>query len=176
MKRAWVLLNLVFGPLVLLSYIISAIVWDAETVGGLWGAVPESLRPLYTENMFLAAAGYFVFSAYLLREINPSRVKVFGRFAFGVFFLAYALVLGGSVVWMPLTCVAIDQAQPALVPLIYITLWTVAGGSILLTAAIASAKPRTSPNARRLAIIGALFFCLQTVVLDAIVWPLNFSI
>jgi hypothetical protein len=52
----------------------------------------------------------------------------------------------------------------------------VAIGSILLLAALVSARPRTAPRARIIAIVGACFFCLQTVVLDGIVWPLHFSI
>lgn len=176
MKMLWIVLNLVFGPLVLVSYLGSAMVWDAETVAGLWGAVPEAARPLYTANMFLAAAGYFSFGYYLLRRIDAERVEIFGRFGFGVFTLAYGVVLVGSCLWMPLTCAAIAGARDALVPVIFGVLAAVAGGSLLLLAALGSARPRTAPRARAIAIVGACFFCLQTVVLDGIVWPLHFSI
>jgi hypothetical protein len=176
MRTIWLVVNLVVGPLVLVSYLGSAMVWDAETVGGLWGAVPEAARPLYTANMFLAAAGFFAFGNYLLRRIDAQRVEVFGRFGFGVFTLAYGVVLGGSCLWMPLTCAAIAGARDALVPVIFGVLAAVAGGSLLLLAALVSARPCAAPRARAVAIVGACFFCLQTVVLDGIVWPLHFSI
>ena len=43
-------------------------------------------------------------------------------------------------------------------------------------AALRSAGPVIAPRARAIAIVGACFFCLQTVVLDGLVWPLSFSI
>jgi len=176
MKTIWIALNLIVGPLVLVSYVASAMIWDAETVGGLWGAVPEGARPLYVTNMFLAAGGYFAFGFYLLRRVDAQRVEVFGRFGFGVFTLAYAVVLVGSCLWMPLTCVAIAGAHSALVPVIFAVLAAVAAGSLLLLAALVSARPCTAPRARAIAIVGACFFGLQTVVLDGVIWPLNFSI
>jgi hypothetical protein len=176
MKTTWIALNLVVGPLVLVSYVASALIWDAEVVAGLWGAVPPAARPLYTVNMLLAAAGYFAFGYYLLRRIDAERVEVFGRFGFGVFTLAYGVVLVGSCLWMPLTSAAIAGARSALVPVIFGVLAAVAAGSLLLLAALISARPRTAPRARVLAIVGACFFCLQTVVLDGIVWPLHFAI
>ena len=176
MKKIWIALNLVVGPLVLVSYVASAMIWDAETVGGLWGAVPEAVRPLYTANMFFAAGGYFAFGYYLLRCVRPQEVVVFGRFGFGIFVLAYALVLVGSVLWMPLTCMAITTASSALVTLVFAVLWSVAAGSLLLIVALVSARPRPARRARLVAIIGSLLFGLQTILLDAIIWPLNFSV
>ena len=176
MRRAWIALNLVLGPLVLVSYVASALYWPSDVVAGLWGAVPASWQPLYTANMFLAAGGYFAFGHYILRRVEPDDVEVFGRFGFGVFVLAYALVLGGSVLWMPLTCVAIDGALGWMVPVIVVVLATVAAGSLLVLAAVFAARPVRSARGRWAAVVGALFFCLQTVVLDAIVWPLHFTV
>jgi hypothetical protein len=57
-----------------------------------------------------------------------------------------------------------------------IDLALVALGSLGLLAAIASVAPHATPGSRRLALIGALFFCLQTALLDALVWPAWFRI
>jgi len=174
-RRAWIAINLVVGPLVLASYVASAVHWDADVVGALWGAVPEAAQPLYTVNMFVAASGYFVFGWMLLAQ-RPEDVVVFGRLGFGVFLFAYALILIGSTIWMPLTCFAIAGPSPAPTPWIYVDLWVVAGGSLLLLAALVSLRPRPRRPLRAAAIVGAIFFCLQTVILDGIVWPLYFSL
>jgi hypothetical protein len=59
-RRSLLALNVIGGTAVLASYVVGlgAVPGDA-----LWGGVPESLRPLYTVNMFLAAAGYFLFTS-----------------------------------------------------------------------------------------------------------------
>jgi hypothetical protein len=35
MKTIWIAVNLVVGPLVLVSYVASALVWDPDTVDGI---------------------------------------------------------------------------------------------------------------------------------------------
>jgi poly-gamma-glutamate synthesis protein (capsule biosynthesis protein) len=53
-------------------------------------------------------------------------------------------------------------------------LFAVGAGSLGLVAAIARARPWPSPGLRRLALLGALAFSLQTALLDALVWPAFF--
>ena len=58
---ALALLNALGGIAVLGSYAY-AFSYSSELRAGLWGGVPESLQPIYTVNMLLAAAGYFPFT------------------------------------------------------------------------------------------------------------------
>ena len=48
-------LNALGGGAVLWSYVVG-LMGDSSVGNALWGGVPETLRPLYTVNMFLAAA------------------------------------------------------------------------------------------------------------------------
>ncbi|MBX3274254.1 MAG: hypothetical protein KF729_28565 [Sandaracinaceae bacterium] len=176
MRRWLVALNLVLGPLVLASYVVSARAYP-EHLEALWGGVPEAARAAYTANMFLAAAGYLVFTWSLVLCTEHARVRFFGgRVSAAILPLAYLAVLAGSIVWMPLTLHAIDARAPALVPWIVVDLAVVAAGSLALLGCVLDATPRPAPRLRVAAIIGALFFCLQTVALDAIVWTLHFEI
>jgi hypothetical protein len=146
------------------------------TRGALWGELPEALRPFYTLNMFLAAAGYFAFSSFVFRRLDPERTRIAGGFGFGAFTLLYALILLPSALWLPLTFEMIEAPSGALWLAIRVTLALVGLGSLGLLAAVASAVPHEAPGARRIALVGASFFSLQTAVLDALVWPVYFPV
>jgi hypothetical protein len=154
-------LQLLGGPAVLGSYVYGFAHWP-DAVSAMWGGVPEAIRPLYTGWMFVAATGYLVFSAlFFLRPEPPPRANFF-----------YALVLVGSALWMPATKLHLDGALPF--ALVWLDLLGVALGSLGLLAAVAALAPRPPGWLRPLALAGAAGFCVQTVLLDAIVWPLLF--
>jgi hypothetical protein len=165
-------LNLVGGVAVLGSY-----AWGLAahplTRGALWGGVPDSLRPLYTASMLLAAVGYFAFSFFVFFRLDPRRDRV-GPFGFGVFLALYALILLPSALWLPLTFAMLEAPSAALWAAIRGVLALVAAGSLGLVAAVAVAAPVDSPVARGIAVAGALAFSFQTALLDALVWPAYF--
>ena len=67
-----------------------------------------------------------------------------------------------------------EDAADLLLP-IEIVLWLVAIGSLGITAGIA--KLERSPTwSWRLALLGSLMFCSQTVVLDGLIWPRFFHV
>ena len=142
---------------------------DAGTV--LWGGVPESLRPLYSVNMWLAAAGYFFFTPWFLRRSGPSGPRFFGGAGFGAVNALYALILIPSALWLPLTFVMVDSPGTAIWWTIRIDLLLVGVGALGLLAAVWTARPEGPPAGRIAATLGLLPFCLQTAVLDALVWP-----
>ena len=100
-KRSLLWLNALGGMAVLGSYVWGLV--QPEVAAGLWGGVPVSLRPIYTVNMFLAAAGYFLFTHTILFRLEPDSTRIAGRFGFGIFHGLYALVLIPSALWLPLT-------------------------------------------------------------------------
>ena len=162
--------NLVGGLAVLGSY-----AWgvtsrpDAGPV--LWGGVPDALRPLYSVNMLLAAAGYFAFSPWFLRASGEPERRFLGGYGFALINAFYALVLFPSALWLPLTFAWADAPSPALWWTIRLDLFAVGAGSVGLLAALWSARPRGGRLAFALAVAGLVPFCLQTALLDALVWP-----
>jgi len=139
----------------------------------LWGGVPDGLRPLYTVSMLLAAAGYFPMTGAVLFGIDATRARV-ARFGYGLFVSLYALILLPSALWMPLTFEMVAAPSPLLWAAIRACLALVGLGSLGVLAALALVRPGPPPALRALALAGAAAFCLQTAVLDALVWPAFF--
>ena len=173
-RRRLAIMQLVGGPLVLASYAYCILRFpDASAM--MWGGVPDSLRPLYTAWMFVAAAGYFAYGNLFLRHADPDRVRIFGR-GYGLITLAYALVLFPSAIWMPATKWLLDAPSPLRFWLMRIDLFAVATGSLLLLVAAIAIQPAPPRAVRLIAILGAIGFCVQTVLLDALIWPALFPI
>ena len=166
-------LNVLGGMAVLGSYVSG--LGESGVGDALWGGVPESLRPLYTVNMFAAAAGYFLFASYILFRLPPDATRIAGRFDYRLFHLLFALVLLPSALWLPLTEEMVRAPSGLLWVLIRIDLALVGIGALGLLAALLSLSDAV-PRGRTLAVIGLLPFCLQTAVLDALVWPVFYPV
>lgn len=171
-KAVWALINLLGGTAVIGSYAYGFITHpDASQV--LWGGVPTGLRPLYTACMFAAAAGYLAVAYFVLR-LDTQETTVFGRFGFGVISFLYILVLVPSALWMSLTQLAIEHASALWIGVVRLDLALVAAGSLGLLLAVLTTRPRPSAARYVLALAGSGALCLQTVVLDAVVWSFFF--
>jgi hypothetical protein len=174
-KWLMLLINLIGGAAVLGSYALGIL--NHPNAGQmLWGEVPESIRPYYTANMLLAAMGYFAFIYFILFRLNPLKTRVAGRFGFGLFTALFAGILFPSALWMPLTFLAVERSSLALVWAVRIVLWLVGLASLALFFAILKVEPRQPLWAQRVALIGSIAFCIQTVILDAILWVIFFRI
>jgi len=174
-QRKWLLwLNGLGGTAVVASYVLG-LGSDALAGAALWGGVPESVRPLYSANMLLAALGYFLFTPYILFRLPPETTRIGSVFGFGLFGWLYALVLVPSALWLPLTAHLLAHPSAAAWWAVRTALALVALGSAGLLASLA-ALPSGAPRGRLLASVGLLPFCLQTVVLDALVWPAYFPV
>jgi hypothetical protein len=174
-KRSMVWINVLGGGAILASY-AHGIASNPLTRGDVWGGVPDTLRPLYTITMLLAATGYFAFSYFVFFKVDPDQARIGRRFGFGAFNALYALILVPSALWMPLTFEMLAAPSTGLWVAIRLALAAVGIGSLGLLAAIASVQPVSAPGARRLALIGITAFCFQTAVLDALVWPAYFPV
>jgi hypothetical protein len=171
----WQLLGINFlgGSAVIGSYILW-LTGRPGAVDALWGGVSVSIRPFYTAGMLLAAAGYFAFTFFLLFRMDPAKVKVFGCCDARVFHLLYLGILIPSALWMPITFWAIDGQSVLMVWVVRVILILVALFSLGLLAALLGTRPREPAWAHALAVIGVICFCIQTVILDAIVWGTAF--
>ena len=172
----WLLLavNLIGGSAVIGSYI-----WGLGRPGAveaLWGGVPESVRPYYTAGMLLAAAGYFAFTYFLLFRMDPDKAIILGCCGAGIFQYLYLGILVPSAIWMPATFWAVGNPSALAVWIVRGVLILVALSSLGLLAALLGTKPRKPAWAHALAVTGAVLFCIQTVMLDAIVWGTAFGI
>jgi hypothetical protein len=172
-KRAMLWINGLGGIAVLGSY-AHGILTHPLTRGDAWGGVPAALEPLYTLNMLLAAAGYFLFTYFVFFRLDPDRVRVSSRSGFGAFNTLYALIMISAALWMPLTFAMLEAPGTGLWIAIRGVLAITGLASVGLFVAIASVRPHEAPLARRLALVGCAAFCLQTAVLDALVWPFYF--
>jgi hypothetical protein len=174
-KRRLIAIILVGGVAVLGSYIWGVQVRsDAGHI--LWGGVPEKIRPFYTVNMFLAAAGYFLFTFFILFRLDSTKTMVISRFGYAVFHGLYAAILIPSALWLPLTFLAVDQSSQVLLWLVRGVLSVVGAASLGLCFALWKVRPPQPTWVYRLAVVGSMFFCIQTVILDAIVWGAFFQL
>jgi len=172
-RNSFLWLNGVGGLLVLASY-AWGVASDTGVASGLWGGVPEAIRPLYTVNMLLSAAGYFLFAPYVAFRLDAARNDYPGKGPYSIFHVLMFLVLIPSAIWLPATAWMIRDPNPWLWLFIRVDLALVAIGSLGLLIAFVRLRPPYVAG-RGLAILGTLPFCLQTVVLDALVWPAYFG-
>ena len=163
------------GAAVLASYAYILVI-DPATRDSLWGGVPPGLLPGYTASMVLAAAGYFAFTYFLFFHVDPDRARIAGRFRYSLFHGLYLLILGPSALWLPLTFQAVEQSSRVFAWAARLVLVVVGLASLGLLFALLSLRPRQPLWAYRMAVIGNLFFCIQTVILDAIIWGASFQL
>ncbi|MDM8000827.1 MAG: hypothetical protein QUS33_12780 [Dehalococcoidia bacterium] len=175
--QQWILIaiNVVGGVLVLGSY-VQGLLAHPDNRNVLWGSIPASVQPFYTVSMVSAALGYFAFTYYVLFRIDAASVRVGNQFGFWVFYVIYALILLPSALWMPLTYAAVGSHSTGLYWVIRVVLAVVGLGSLALLAALLSLRTDGSSYAYWLAVAGSAAFCIQTAVLDALVWPAFFRV
>jgi hypothetical protein len=161
------------GAAVLASYAYSLGI-DRATQRGLWGGVPPALLPAYVASMAMATAGFFAYTYFLLFCAEPGRVRVAGRLGYGVFQRLYLIILVPSALWLPLTSAMVEQPNSLLWLGILLVLAAVGLGSLGLLLALAAVRPRRPTAPYWLAVIGAAAFCLQTTILDLIIWTAYF--
>ena len=164
------IINLVGGLSVLGSYVYG-LEGHPETRGQIWGGIPDSLQPLYTVSMFLAAAGYFAFTYFIFFRLDPERSQLGSSKGLGRFNLLYVLILLPSALWLPLTFEMIEAPSRALWWSICIVLWVVGAASLALLAAIVKVRSPGADRVRWVGIVGCVLFSIQTALLDALVWP-----
>jgi hypothetical protein len=174
-KRTMAWINVLGGTAVLASYAHG--LWSHPTTrSDLWGEVPQAIRPVYGGWMFVAAAGYLVFTYYLFFCLDPKEARIAHRFDIRVFNVLYGVILVPSALWMPLTFELLDDPNPGLWLVIRLVLWIVGLASVILVVALLSLRPRQPARAYRLAVAGSIAFTIQTALLDALVWTAFFQV
>jgi hypothetical protein len=166
-------LVVVGGAAVLGSYAYGLLASGADS-GALWGGVPQAWLPAYQGNMLLATVGFFAYTYFLLLRVDPEAVRIGNRFGFGLFYVLYAGILIPSALWTPLTMAMLRQPADLLWWAIRAVLAVAGLSSLALTVALLAMVPREPRSAYWLAAAGSVPFTLQTLVLDALLWPAFF--
>jgi len=171
-RKIFATVNLLGGIAVLGSY-AHGLLGHPDTRALVWGGVPEWMRPAYTVSMLLATIGYFPFTSYLWLAVDPDSVRFLGRNGFGAVIAAYVVILVGSALWMPLTFRMIDEPHRFVWLTICGVLAAVGLAALALLATLTSMGPTGAGNRwwYRLSVAGAFAFCVQTLILDATIWP-----
>ncbi len=173
-RIVFVAINVIGGLAVLGSYAHGLLTYP-QLRDQLWGGVPDWLRPVYTAFMLLAASGYFAFTGFILLRIDPARFRTLGGFGFETINALYTCMLFASSLWMPLTFLMLRQPSPELWLSIRVVLAVVGLASIGLLVALLAARIDRSGRFYRTAVAGLVAFCIQTAVLDAVVWTFFFD-
>jgi hypothetical protein len=170
------LINIVGGILVLGSYAHGLITHPANR-DAIWGGVPEAIKPLYTANMLFAAVGYLAFTYFVMFSLNRDSTQLAHLSGFKVFYIIYAFILFTSALWMPLTYAALGNPGSGLyLWAVRVTLVIVGLASLALLGVLLSLHSSEASPVYWLAVAGSVFFCIQTAVLDAVLWTAYFRV
>ncbi len=171
--RTMLWINLLGGLAVLGSYAYELLTHPGQGAL-LWGKVPAWLRPYYTGSMLAAAVGYFLFTTFFLFNTDPNYLRIAHRFHFSLLNWLYALILIPSAFWMPLTFAMLQRPDNDTWVAIRLVLAVVGLASLGLLASLLFLRPQRPAWHYWLAVVGSAAFCVQTAVLDAVVWPVFF--
>ena len=170
------LINVAGGILVLGSYAYGLITHPANR-DAIWGGVPETIKPLYTANMLLAAAGYLAFTYFVLFRLSPDNTQLADLAGYKVFYIIYALILVFSALWMPLTYAALGHPGSSIYYWAVRVILAIVGlASLALLGVLLYLHSSESSPTYWLAVAGAVFFCIQTALLDGTVWSILFRV
>ncbi len=123
----------------------------------------------------MGAVGFFAYSFFILFKLNPDDTRIYVALGYEIFNFLYLAILIPSALWLPLTFLAVQNNNSVVLWLARLDLVIVAVASILLLLALLYTQPRQPMWAYRLALVGSIFFCIQTVLLDAILWGYFFG-
>lgn len=160
------IVNLLGGGLIIFSYLHGLKKYPTER-SAVWGGVPDKLKPWYTVSMLLAAAGYLIFLYFIFLILDWASLSVIAVVLLYVFTL---MMLFPSALWMPLTFGMLHQPSRWRWRLIRLTLGDVGLGSLGLLGTLIWITGYGGLAIYWLAIVGLVFFCVQTALLDALVW------
>jgi hypothetical protein len=168
------IINILGGAAVIGSYVLG-LKGQSGGANVLWGAVPNSLRPVYTVSMILSALGFFAFIYFILFRLVPGEVLIGGRFGFSLFYAIFLVILVASAFWMPLTNAYVSNPSTGMWIGIRTVLALVGLGSIALMLALLTLQTKVPGISYWLAVAGSGYFAFHTAILDAIVWATLFK-
>lgn len=167
-QKIFILINVIGGLLVLASYY-----WGLKSDKGVeafWGGVPKNIRGIYTIFMLLSAAAFFLFSAYVYKNLGSQLLKSTPG---GVlpYLLSFAIIQLASTLWMPLVDLMVSNSSTLLWIGIRIALAVVGLASVVIFVLLLKVSPKQSDFFYYSTLVGLSIFIFHTGVLDAVIWP-----
>jgi hypothetical protein len=172
-KISLIILNIIFGSLVLFSY-YNGVTKNPELSLKLWGGVPKVLHSFIISFMFVGAIGYFLFTTHLLLNIDID-YKFFGKFNYCFLHLIYLMILIPSALWIDLTFLYMKSNTSINWFYVVSCLSSVAFFSVVLFLFIVDTYIDKSHWLYFYAVIGSLAFVFHTVFLDGLIWTFFFN-
>jgi hypothetical protein len=127
--------------------------------------------------MLLAAAGYLAFTYFVLFRLSPDNAQLADLAGYKVFYIVYALILVFSALWMPLTYAALGHPGSSIYYWAVRVILAIVGlASLALLGVLLYLHSSESSPTYWLAVAGAVFFCIQTALLDGTVWSIFFRV
>ena len=120
--------------------------------------------------MLPAALGYIAYTLFLLLSPDLETSLLKHPAWFKAFNILYILILIPSALWMPLTFSYLAHPNPIVWLAVRLILDMVGLAGLGMLFALLRIQPRKPAWAFWLACMGCVFFCIQTVVMDAMLW------
>jgi hypothetical protein len=174
-KKNLLWISLLGGIAVLGSYALGLVSHPGQGTA-LWGGVPQYLRVINIVSMSLAALGWLIFTSYLLFVLDLETARISLGAGFKAFSVLSAAVLIPSALWMPITFAYL--AHPGSLVWLADRLVLILTGlaSLGLLSALLNIQPRKPVWSFWLAFTGCVLFCIQTALMDALIWTNFFPI
>ena len=170
-KTTLILINLIFGSLVLLSY-YNGLNQQPELSSKLSGGVPTIIRPFIVGSMFVSAFGFFFFTYNFLVNADVDKTLFLGRFNYWTLHLMYLLVLIPSMLWIDFTFKYMLSGTSFDWIVVVATLFCVALASIFLFLFTIDMKSDGNTFIYLASVVGVSFFTFHTLFLDFLVWTI----
>jgi len=103
----FLIVNLVGGPLVLLSYVIGLKAGKSADI--LWGGTPKKIRGVYTLSMIVSALSFLITTIFVFLNMNRSNIELPYSLNTNVFNILYTILLICSAIWIPLVNVMVSK-------------------------------------------------------------------
>ena len=167
-KTILIIINLIFGSLVLLSY-YNGLNKFPNLSAKLWGGVPLKLQPIIICSMFMSAFGYLLFTYNFLVNIDANKVFL-KKFNYYHLNIIYLLLLIPSMLWINLTFKYMNSGNMIDWMVVILMLFSVAISSIIILLFTINTQKLNS-----FYVFGAALFAFHTVFFDAILWIIFFN-
>jgi|TARA_B100000085_G_scaffold141987_1_gene129253 hypothetical protein len=177
-RQAVLIFTLIFGPLVLLSYVYG--VSHSEDPSELWGGIPETWWSFIVPFMFIAAAGFMAYWYVIFFKLDE---KTLGELRWpwvesdGLgntrLLASFALVMIPSALWLESTLFHINSDY-SWTPILVIGILTLVSIGNVMMGLLAYAAYKDGVDYAGIMLTGSIMLGIQCILNDWILWTYKF--